>query len=114
MTRDLHGRIYAVELALLGILALAAVFLPLEAAVFAGGPMLAVVSLLYAGSKALHGQRGLAVPFGIAGIVLGVFLATHDYIFVGATAILVHLCVSLCILGLAAFQGITLTARPAV
>lgn len=111
---DVHARIYAAELGVMGLLAILSVFLPLEAAVFAGGPMLAIVALLYVASKGLRRQRGLAVTFGLAGIVLGVFLATHDFVFVGATAILVHLCIAICILGLAAFQTIEAFVRPRV
>jgi hypothetical protein len=111
LTRDIHARIYAAELAGMGALALASVFLPLEAAVFAGGPMLALVSLLYGASKLVLRQGGLAMSLGIAGAVLGVSLATHDFVFAGATAILVHLCIALCILGLAVFQGIDVMAR---
>jgi hypothetical protein len=109
---DVHARIYAAELGLMGLLAILSVFLPLEAAVFAGGPMLAFVALLYASSKGLRRQRGFAVAFGTAGIVLGVFLATHDFVFVGATAILVHLCIAICILGLAVFQTMATFAPP--
>jgi hypothetical protein len=101
---DVHARIYAAELGLMGLLAILSVFLPLEAAVFAGGPMLAFVALLYASSKGLRRQHGFAVAFGAAGIVLGVF--------VGATAILVHLCIAICILGLAAFQAMLTFAAP--
>jgi hypothetical protein len=109
---DVHARIYAAELAVMGTLAVLSVFLPLEAAVFAGGPLLALVALLYAASKGILRQRGLAVTFGIAGAVLGVCLATHDFVFVGATAILVHLCIAICIVGLAAFQTMDAMTRP--
>jgi hypothetical protein len=109
---DVHARIYAAELAVMGGLGLASVFLPVEAAVFAGGPMLALVSLLYVVSKAVRGQMGLPIAFGLAGAILGVFLATHDYVFVGATAILVHLSIAICILGLAVFQTMVTFAPP--
>ena len=105
-----HAVVYNLELAGMSLLAFLSVFLPLEAAVFAGGPMIALVSLLFVASKLRFGPRRLFVPMGVAGALLGVLLATHDYMFTGSTAILVHLCTAIALLALAVFLGMTILA----
>lgn len=105
-----HVVVYNLELAGMSLLAFLSVFLPLEAAVFAGGPMIALVSLLFVASKLHFGPRRLFVPMGVAGALLGVLLATHDYMFTGSTAILVHLCTAIALLALTVFLGMTTLA----
>lgn len=107
--RDVHGLIFGIEVLGMGILGIFSVFFPLEFAVYAGGPLVALVAALYIGSK--WKRRESATGRFLGGVVLGlgVLLATHDYIFRPDIAIPVHFAVAVGLVVVAAMQ--TLYAR---
>lgn len=103
---DVHGASFGGELFAMGALGLASVFLPLEFAVYVGGPAFAGVAILYTASKAWMRAGTTAVAVGAWVTSLGVLLATHDYIWTGELAILIHFGIAVSILLTSAFQSL--------
>ncbi|MFA5943524.1 MAG: hypothetical protein WC876_03550 [Candidatus Thermoplasmatota archaeon] len=88
----------------MGALITAAVSNPLEFAVWAGGPFMAVFGLVFA-IRAIVRRLGVGpIVFGTVAFVLGSLLAVHDFLFPPGIAALIHLSIGIATLVLGILQ----------
>lgn len=101
---DLAETSFGVGLLALGALVLLAVSNPLEVAVYAGGPVIAMNGMAIF-ALALWRKSGRArIALGLVTAFLGALLAVHDFLFPPGFAALVHLAIGLAIIAVAVLQ----------
>ncbi|MEK6974917.1 MAG: hypothetical protein AABY18_01080 [Candidatus Thermoplasmatota archaeon] len=95
---------FGVVLIVLGAFVLAAVSNPLEIAVWAGGPILAVAGIVVAVLALVRRSGSAPLVFGFVAFFLGSLLAIHDFLFPPGIAVLVHLGIGVAIVILGILQ----------
>ncbi|MFA5943520.1 MAG: hypothetical protein WC876_03530 [Candidatus Thermoplasmatota archaeon] len=96
--------VFGVLILVLGAFVLVAVSNPLEIAVYAGGPIMALAGLVFAIVSAIR-KSGLApVVFGVVAFLLGALLAVHDFLFPPGIAVLIHLSIAIATIVLGILQ----------
>ncbi|MHB1260232.1 MAG: hypothetical protein ACYC2H_00805 [Thermoplasmatota archaeon] len=88
----------------MGALITAAVSNPLEFAVYAGGPFMAIFGLVFA-IRGIVKRMGVGpIIFGTVAFVLGSLLAVHDFLFMPGIAVFIHLGIGIATLVLGILQ----------
>lgn len=96
--------VFGILLVAMGALITAAVSNPLEFAVYAGGPFMAIFGLVFA-IRAVVRRLGVGpIVFGTLAFVLGALLAVHDFLFPPGIAALIHLSIGISTLVLGILQ----------
>ncbi len=96
--------LFGVVLLVVGTFVLIAVSNPLEIAVYAGGPILAVMALAFAITAIIRRNGAAPATFGLVGFALGALLGIHDFLFPPGIATFVHLGIAIAILVLGILQ----------
>lgn len=95
---------FGVILIVFGVFIVIAVSNPLEIAVYAGGPIMALAGLVMAVLAAVRRLGPTPVLFGLVAFLLGGLLAIHDFLFPPGIAVLVHLGIGIATLVLGTLQ----------
>ena len=96
--------VFGVLLLALGTLIVVAVSNPLEIAVYAGGPIMAVLALVFMVVSIIRRAGMAPIVFGAVAFVLGALLAVHDFLFPPGIAVLIHLGIGIATLVLGVLQ----------
>lgn len=96
--------IFGILLIAMGALITAAVSNPLEFAVYAGGPFMAIFGLAFAIRGALKRRSAGPIIFGGVAFLLGSLLAVHDFLFMPGIAVFIHLGIGVATLVLGILQ----------
>lgn len=96
--------IFGILLLAMGALVTAAVSNPLEFAVYAGGPFMAIFGLVFVIRAAVKRLGAGPIVFGTMAFILGSLLAVHDFLFPPGIAVSIHLGIGVATLVLGILQ----------
>ena len=95
---------FGIALLVLGTFIVLAVSNPLEIAVYAGGPIMAVIGIILTVVAVVKRSGNGPIVFGGTAFLLGSLLAVHDFLFPPGIAVFIHLGIGISTLVLGILQ----------